>query len=820
MDFLQPRARKKIIRTTLYGDQEFSKWELEILHTPIVQRLYNLKQLGFTDRVYPDAVHSRFNHILGVAEVVERMAVRVQAWLKENPSVSFRYAVANHDPQETEEINAGALGDLLRERITVVRLMALLHDLTHAAYGHTLEDEVCLFEEKHDNQPRQQRFFDALIAQLLYIWLTELRISDADPEVLDALCGLTFRTQDVFEWSSKIAEKLSPAERKYLATLLRELELAMVLLAHIDFIHQDTSGKQPDRPSLLVDEVARRICDKVEPMTFVVHRDAYLVDMVGNTICADLLDYAKRDAVNAGLKTQFDDRLVRYLAVVSVDHELSPTGMPCIRLAIQFFTDKMRHDVLSEMSAVLKARYLINERVLFHPTKCAAGAMLGTAVQLLGLEHLPHWMQALGDQEFLVQLSHIAESLAAILAIAEKSISKEWTAIRADLRRDSKINEIVQISLGKILDAEQIETVINQLGVDIVRRRITGARKLLWRLSARRFPKLVYRLRAGLQHSGGEGDETLAGEYCQPVVRYELEREIETKCNLPPGSIVVHCPRRKTSMKVAEVLVVGADLTRVAKLRDVTSVSPEDLEPYQTEIRAIENMYRSIWQFHVYLDHTWADKQPVIEWVLEERLAFPNDKLFGQELAAEHASAYALLANELKGEIAPDRLSEIIKRVDQEQDLIRLGNEGNEAELRERLLAIIHDVNAQAAAESAIEHVLTSDDESATDESAEVILTVKLEQELPLPDEDRFIMICKNYLKRDYPKDESRVKNWYRMELPSWTGAQRSVFLSEFEESVSNTPAGEQRRATSERDTPEAKMFAFLDNLVSKHRGR
>ena len=30
MDFLQPRARKKIIRTTLYGDQEFTKWELEI----------------------------------------------------------------------------------------------------------------------------------------------------------------------------------------------------------------------------------------------------------------------------------------------------------------------------------------------------------------------------------------------------------------------------------------------------------------------------------------------------------------------------------------------------------------------------------------------------------------------------------------------------------------------------------------------------------------------------------------------------------------------------------------------------------------------
>lgn len=73
MDFLRS-GRPKVLRTRLYGDQEFSRFELEILHTPIVQRLYNLKQLGFTDRVYPDAVHSRFNHLIGVTEIVEHGA--------------------------------------------------------------------------------------------------------------------------------------------------------------------------------------------------------------------------------------------------------------------------------------------------------------------------------------------------------------------------------------------------------------------------------------------------------------------------------------------------------------------------------------------------------------------------------------------------------------------------------------------------------------------------------------------------------------------------------------------------------------------------
>lgn len=51
MEFLRSDKANKIVRTTLYEDQEFSLWELEIIHTPIFQRLYDLKQLGFADRV-------------------------------------------------------------------------------------------------------------------------------------------------------------------------------------------------------------------------------------------------------------------------------------------------------------------------------------------------------------------------------------------------------------------------------------------------------------------------------------------------------------------------------------------------------------------------------------------------------------------------------------------------------------------------------------------------------------------------------------------------------------------------------------------------
>jgi HD superfamily phosphohydrolase len=595
MDFIRQAAKKKVIRTTQYGDQEFTRWELEIIHTPIVQRLYNLKQLGFTDRVYPDAVHSRFNHVLGATEMAERMARRLQIWLGEQAETKFKYAVPVDANFDEHEVTGRELGAQLGDRIPVVRLVALLHDLTHAAFGHTLEDEVCLFQEKHDSQERQQRFFNALVAQLVYIWTTELGIRDADPRVFDDLGNLVVDSSVVARWSDEIAEHLAPSgENHGLASLLRQMELAMVLLAHIEFLH-DRGQSMPAVPVLLVRDIAQRISKTVPAVEFHLHRDAYLVDMVGNTICADLLDYARRDAANAGLKVQFDERLIRYLSVVSVNGDLSPTDQPCLRLAIQFFTDKMRHDVLSEMSAVLKARYLINERVLFHPTKCAAGAMLGTAVQLLGLASLPPWMQALGDQEFLAQLKDIGEALATVFSLATGSSGKRWTDLNSNLSCSPKLTSVVRDALDHIFETEHIGPTVVSEQVRRLEERIVGARCLLWRISGRRYPKLAYRLRPGLHHSGGESDDTMAKRYSEPENRYKLEREIERNCHLPVGSIVIHCPRRQTSMKVAEVLVVGSELSRVAKLRDVITVSPESLEPYQEEIRAIESMYRSIW---------------------------------------------------------------------------------------------------------------------------------------------------------------------------------------------------------------------------------
>ena len=58
----------------------------------------------------------------------------------------------------------------------------------------------------------------------------------------------------------------------------------------------------------------------LEECTFDPRRDAFMLDIVGNTVCADLLDYAGRDSHFAGLRLNYDsDRIAENFTLVEVD---------------------------------------------------------------------------------------------------------------------------------------------------------------------------------------------------------------------------------------------------------------------------------------------------------------------------------------------------------------------------------------------------------------------------------------------------------------------------------------------------------------------
>lgn len=97
----------------------------------------------------------------------------------------------------------------------------------------------------------------------------------------------------------------------------------------------------------------------------------YIHQIVTGTVCADLLDYLKRDAYFCGLSHFYDERIFRYFTISDGQFviELHKDGI-------------FRNDALSELINLLRIRYTLTERVYYHHAKAVAGAMVSKALEI------------------------------------------------------------------------------------------------------------------------------------------------------------------------------------------------------------------------------------------------------------------------------------------------------------------------------------------------------------------------------------------------------------------------------------------------------
>jgi len=96
----------KTIRDSIHGNIKIEGMFLDLLSTPEIQRLHSVKQLGLAHLVFPGAHHTRLEHSLGAYN----MALKASEML-------------NLDESESE----------------LVTCAALLHDIGHGPFSHTLE---------------------------------------------------------------------------------------------------------------------------------------------------------------------------------------------------------------------------------------------------------------------------------------------------------------------------------------------------------------------------------------------------------------------------------------------------------------------------------------------------------------------------------------------------------------------------------------------------------------------------------------------------------------------------------------------------------
>jgi len=141
-----------------------------------------------------------------------------------------------------------------------------------------------------------------------------------------------------------------------------------------------------------------------------------LKQLVTGTVCADLLDYLKRDAYHCGLHLAYDDRLFDYFAVVD--------GQLVVRLHKQ---GAIRQDVLTELIHLLQLRYTLTERVYYHHAKIVSGAMVSRALELaLAAEEItPPELYELRDDSLLYLLTQMGESVEGL-----EDLMNDWSSRR------------------------------------------------------------------------------------------------------------------------------------------------------------------------------------------------------------------------------------------------------------------------------------------------------------------------------------------------------------------------------------------------------
>jgi uncharacterized protein len=155
----------KLYQDQLYGAKVLTPLAVAIIDTPEFQRLAGLKQLGFTDSVYRGAQHTRFCHSVGtyfLSRTIMRRIAQNHDRLelghagKDLPDCFSMYPPDAY-PQEVIEMSSKKSKGFpvsnqskWRGLMEVVSIAALLHDLTHVPYGHTLEDEFSGIYERHD----------------------------------------------------------------------------------------------------------------------------------------------------------------------------------------------------------------------------------------------------------------------------------------------------------------------------------------------------------------------------------------------------------------------------------------------------------------------------------------------------------------------------------------------------------------------------------------------------------------------------------------------------------------------------------------------
>ena len=141
------------MRDPIHGFIKVSRKERDLIDTKVFQRLRRIRQLAMTFLVYPGALHTRFDHSIGVMHIAGRICNKLQE-------------------SEPNRIDA--------KDITLVRLAALLHDIGHGPFSHVSEHllDESTYDKTDKDKPRE-KIHEKITVDII----------QTDPEINTILCN-------------------------------------------------------------------------------------------------------------------------------------------------------------------------------------------------------------------------------------------------------------------------------------------------------------------------------------------------------------------------------------------------------------------------------------------------------------------------------------------------------------------------------------------------------------------------------------------------------------------------------------------------------
>jgi HD superfamily phosphohydrolase len=449
------------------GFVRLSRRELQVIDHPAFQRLFDIYQLGQTHLVYRGATHSRGQHSIGTLHVVTEMAdALVRNCATTMPPASEHWQLST---------------PLIRIERSFVRLGALLHDVGHLAAGHTLEDELVLLPP-HDADARLNMVLDK--TNWHGVTVTPLRAR------IDELYAADTAQSDTRDAASQ-----------------RTLTASEIVLRLVSKDH-------PDAPTATTGAIRFEVCR----------------DLIGNTICADLLDYLHRDYFNLGRSLQFNSRLLDYLEIHTRKRSAPDRVEHKLVVNLRGGT-RPRPDAVTAILELLESRYQLAEIALFHRTKVTAAAMLERA--------LAEWSSSLGDGERGEAMDDLLATLlecadVEMLTTIEHRISDQASTMGAERAAGAQ-------TLLRSLRIRRLHRELKSYYDEDLSGRGQGVRE---------------RFFGDPQLSGAERAESRRAAADN---RLQALRTLEADFQLPPGSVVMYCPPHGMNTKIAQVNVLRDD---------------------------------------------------------------------------------------------------------------------------------------------------------------------------------------------------------------------------------------------------------------------